>query len=398
MDRIVISAFGSFDDEVEIVERKGLGHPDTICDAIAEALSRALCREYRRRFGRILHHNVDKALLSGGRAAPALGGGTVLAPIDIYLGGRAVSEVGSDVLPVKDIAVESTRAWLTANLHALDAERHVRIHCVIHPGSQDLRSLFARGDAKAIPLANDTSIGVGHAPMSLLERFVLAVEKAINDRQRRSEHPAWGEDAKVMGIRCGGEIRLMVACAMIGRYLGHIDDYLHEKAAVAALVQEQAAKQGVQSPDVTINAADDIAAGRMFLTVTGTSAEAGDDGQVGRGNRVNGLITPCRAMSLEAAAGKNPVTHTGKIYSVLAQDIAQTLVRDMPEIAKAQCLMVSQIGAPVTLPAVLQIKLAVREDIPLARFRGRAEEIAADRLAAIPSMVDDFVSGTIGVF
>lgn len=398
MGRIIISALENFDEEVEIVERKGLGHPDTICDALAEGLSRDLCREYRRRFGRILHHNVDKALLSGGRAAPALGGGTVIAPIDIYLAGRAVSEVGSDVLPITDIAVASSRKWLAVNLHALDTERHVRIHPLIHPGSQDLRSLFSRREANEIPLANDTSIGVGHAPLSMLERFVLATEKAVNERQRRSENPAWGEDVKVMGIRCGDDVRVTVACAMIGRYLVHIDDYLHEKAAVAALVQEQAAKQGIGSADVTINAADDVTAGSIFLTVTGTSAEAGDDGQVGRGNRVNGLITPCRAMSLEAAAGKNPVTHTGKIYSVLAQDIAHTLVREMREATKAQCLMVSQIGAPVTLPAVVQIKLAARDNIPLEKLRKRAEEITTDRLAAIPRLVDDFVAGTIDVF
>ena len=83
-------------DEIEVVERKGLGHPDTICDALAENLSRTLCAEYRRRFGAILHHNVDKALLCGGRAAPAFGGGVILAPIEIYLSGRAALGTGSD--------------------------------------------------------------------------------------------------------------------------------------------------------------------------------------------------------------------------------------------------------------------------------------------------------------
>jgi S-adenosylmethionine synthetase len=42
------------------------------------------------------------------------------------------------------------------------------------------------------------------------------------------------------------------------------------------------------------------------------------DAQFGRGNRINGLITPCRPMRLEAAAGKIPVTHVGKIYNVMA--------------------------------------------------------------------------------
>jgi len=107
---------------------------------------------------------------------------------------------------------------------------------------------------------------------------------------------------------------------------------------------------------------------------------------------VNGLITPCRPMSLEAPAGKNPITHVGKIYSVLARDIADRLVREVPEIAKAQCFMVSQIGSPVSSPAMLQVKLATREDMPVAQLRKRIEEIVADRLAHIPRLVDDRVT------
>jgi S-adenosylmethionine synthetase len=77
---------------VEIVERKGLGHPDTICDAIAEHVCVRLCRHYLERFGTILHHNVDKLLLAAGAARPAFGGGEVTAPMEIYIGGRAAGE------------------------------------------------------------------------------------------------------------------------------------------------------------------------------------------------------------------------------------------------------------------------------------------------------------------
>ena len=383
---------------VEVVERKGLGHPDTICDALAETLSRNLCREYRDRFGTVLHHNVDKALLCGGRAAPAFGGGTVIEPINIYLAGRAITEVGSKVLPINEIAVEGSRAWMRANLHALDAERHVHIHELIRPGSQDLRELFSRHPRHGVALANDTSIGVAHAPLSSLERLVLAVEKRINGRDRNREHPAWGEDVKVMGIRYGTTVRLTVACAMIGRYLAHIDDYLAEKAAVAQMVQELSIEHGFPASEVRVNTADGPSANTIYLTVTGTSAEAGDDGQVGRGNRVNGLITPCRPMSLEAAAGKNPVTHVGKIYNVLAREIAEKLVVTVPEIAAAQCLIVGQIGIPITEPAMFQVRLATRDGMPVDRLRPRVTEIATDRLARASKLVDDFIAGTIEVF
>jgi S-adenosylmethionine synthetase len=397
MDHLVISALETIDDEVEVVERKGLGHPDTICDALAEELSRHLCREYRRRFGDILHHNVDKALLSGGRSAPAFRGGAIISPINIYLAGRAISEVGNDILPITEIAIESSRAWFAANLHALNAEQHVRIHALIHPGSYDLRTLFSRRAAQT-PVANDTSIGVGHAPLTKLERLVLAIERTINGRDRCRQNPSWGEDVKVMGIRYGDNVQIIVACAMIGRYLVHIDDYLREKTAIEDIVSKQSAEHGFPSPDVAINAADDVTKGNVYLTVTGTSAEAGDDGQVGRGNRVNGLITPCQPMTLEAAAGKNPVTHVGKIYAVLAQDIAETLVRELPEVSKARCLMVSKIGEPVTTPAILQIKLATRDGSPVAQLSKRIEEIAGDQLAHIPYLVDGFLAGTVGIF
>lgn len=398
MQSLFLSAMAVDHDDVEVVERKGLGHPDTICDALAETLSRNLSREYQSRFGRILHHNVDKALLSGGRAAPALGGGVVLAPINIYLAGRAIDRFGRNALPVKEIAIEGSRSWLRDNLHALDVDRHVRLHSVIHPGSVDLQSLFARGNDHPVPLANDTSFGVGYAPMSALEQLVLAVERRLNGRQRQVERAAWGEDIKIMGVRRGDRIDLTVACAMIGRYLAHIDDYLEEKAAIETIARDMAQQYGFARCDVSVNSADDPPNGLLYLTATGTSAEAGDDGEVGRGNRINGLITPCRPMSLEAAAGKNPVTHVGKLYNVTAHNLAQALVQGVPEIVAAQCLLVSRIGAPVTSPALIQVKLATHDAIALQSFRRQVEDIAAAELARIPKLTVDFVAGTIPVF
>jgi S-adenosylmethionine synthetase len=280
----------------------------------------------------------------------------------------------------------------------LDAERHVQIHELIRPGSQDLRELFSRQSRHGVALANDTSIGVAHAPLSPLERLVLAVEKRINGRDRNREHPAWGEDVKVMGIRRGTTVDLTVACAMIGGYLAHIDDYLVEKTAIEQMVGKLSIEHGFPVCEVRVNAADCPHANTVYLTVTGTSAEAGDDGQVGRGNRVNGLITPCRPMSLEAAAGKNPVTHVGKIYNVLAREIAETLVAMMPDITATQCLIVGQIGAPVTEPAMLQVRLATRDGVPVNRLRPRITEIVTDRLARASTLVDDFIAGTINVF
>ena len=200
-----------------------------------------------------------------------------------------------------------------------------------------------------------------------------------------------------MGVRYGDTIQLTIACAMIGRYLADLDDYLGQKAAYRNSHNSWRSEHGFPMCEVNVNSADDAATGSIYLTVTGTSAEAGDDGQVGRGNRVNGLITPCRPMSLEAAAGKNPVSHVGKIYNVTARDISETLVAEVPEIARAQCLMVSQIGSPITDPVVVQVKLATK-GVPVAQLRERVEEIIANGVARIPALVDDFVAGRINLF
>ena len=382
--------------EVEVVERKGAGHPDTICDALAEAFSLNLCREYQRRVGRVLHHNVDKALLCGGRATPAFGGGRVAEPIRIFLAGRAVSTIGAEVLPVRDIAIEGSRAWLKANLHALDVDRHVRIETMVQHGSQDLQALFSRGDR--IPRANDTSFGVGHAPLSALERLVLAIEQRLHGRDRNNDRPGWGEDIKVMAVRNRGHLDLTIACAMIGRYLEGSDSYAEHKAALAAWVGQCAGEYGFADCSVAVNAADDVAAGSLYLTVTGTSAEAGDDGQVGRGNRVNGLITPLRPMSLEAAAGKNPVSHVGKIYNVLAGRVAEAIVASAPEVSEAHCLMVSRIGAPVSAPALVQIRLATRDGAPPEKFRTQTAALVADHLGRVEELSRQLLSGNVQVY
>jgi S-adenosylmethionine synthetase len=384
---------------VEVVERKGLGHPDSICDALAETLSRNLCRHYLDRTGEILHHNVDKALLCGGDAIPAFGGGQVVAPIEIYLSGRASDHAGNERVPLDEIAIEGSRAWLRDNLHAVDADRHVRMHSALRPGSKALAEMYQRSRAGGPrPLANDTSIGVGYAPLSAVELLVLRIEGMLNGRQRARHHPAWGEDIKVLAVRQGSMVSLTVACAMIDRWIASIDEYVAEITAIRRKVQDLATEHGFDRCRVHVNAADNYEAASLYLTVTGTSAESGDDGEVGRGNRVNGLITPGRPMSLEAAAGKNPVSHVGKIYNVVARNIAEAIVNEIAEVACAECCIVSEIGKPVQTPALSHVRLATHDGSPAGRLEGAVGEIVARQTRDITGLVDRFVAGTIQLY
>ncbi len=378
---------------VEIVERKGIGHPDTLCDALMDHLSVTLSRFYLERFGFILHHNVDKGLLWGGVARPAFGGGELLEPIEIYLTGRATREFKGVKVPVDELAIDASRVWLAQNLHALDPERHVRIHCLIRPSSADLVDLFLRSHETGAALANDTSYGVGYAPLDELESLVLSVERHLNSPDVKAAHPEIGEDIKVMGVRQERRIALTVACALIGRYVADLADYRAKKARVAGLVRQAARAASAAELDVEVNTADGETPDSVYLTVTGTSAEAGDDGQVGRGNRANGLITPYRPMSLEAVAGKNPVSHVGKLYNVLAGRIAAALVADVPGVEQAYCYLVSRIGWPIQEPQVVDVKVGVRDAEALRASHAHVTEVVRDHLSGIGAIWKELIRG-----
>jgi S-adenosylmethionine synthetase len=366
---------------VEVVERKGKGDPDSICDALVEEVSRALTREYVAHFGGPLHHNVDKALLWAGAAEPAFGEGEVLRPMRIYLAGRATMEMDGIRIPVAEVAVEGARAWLGANLHALDSGRHVEIEPLFRPGSPELQELFRRQLGAGRALANDTSVGVGYAPRSELERVVLEVELELTAPHTTSAHPEIGEDIKVMGVRRGERIELIVACAFVGRHLTDLAAYSRAKEVVAAGAAEAAGRITRRPVSVVVNAGDDVASRSVYLTVTGTSAEAGDDGQAGRGNRTTGLITPYRPMVIESASGKNPVTHTGKLYGWAAESVAADLVVKVPGVTEARCLLLSQIGMPVGTPVLAEVCLRTKAGYQLKRLRRDVEHVLKERLA-----------------
>lgn len=397
----VLSAPSVAESEVEVVERKGLGHPDSLCDALAEAFSQALCRFYRERFGLILHHNVDKVLLCGGESRPAFGGGEMHRPIDIILSGRAATRFDGVEVPVAELATEACREWLREHLHALDADRHVRLRSRVRPGSRDLVELYLRQKRSGVWLANDTSCGVGFAPLSPLESIVYEAERRLNSPSIRKRHPEIGEDIKVMGVRRGGDIRLTVACAMIGRFLENKEHYLAAKADIVDLVQAVASSWTVGPVSVEVNTADDVSAESFYLTVTGTSAEAGDDGEAGRGNRVNGLITPYRPMTMESVAGKNPVTHVGKLYNLCAGLLAEALVQRVPDVTSACCWLVSQIGRPIDAPQIVDVRVGLSDARPGGAFPTMVEaaikEIAHEQMKGLPMLSDAILSGRIGL-
>jgi S-adenosylmethionine synthetase len=382
--------------EIEVVERKGIGHPDTVCDAIAEQVCVAFCRYYQEHFGLILHHNVDKVLLCGGTSRPVFGGGEVVEPIEIYLAGRAADEYCGVRIPTHEIAVQACREWLRTHLRSLDTDQHVRITPRLRPGSRDLMRLFAR--AGDVPLANDTAYGAGFAPLTELETTVLEVERALNSAETKRMNPEIGEDVKVMGVRRGKRIDLTISCAFVSRFVTDAEDYARKKAAAHEIALSAARRISALETEVQINTADDIEHGDVFLTVTGTSAEGGDEGEVGRGNRTSGLITPYRVMTLEAAAGKNPVSHPGKLYSIVAGHIAGSITTELSQVEDATCVLVSQIGRPVDDPQIVDIGLSLCKAEADETMVPRVTEIVRSHLSRLNLLRDALLAGEITVY
>ncbi len=371
------------DQEVELVERKGLGHPDSIADGVSESVSRALCRLYLDEFGKILHHNTDETQVVGGASEPKFGGGRVTSPIYILLVGRATTEVNGEKLPYRDVAIEAARNYVKSVCSHVDVDKHVEFDCKIGQGSVDLRGVF---DQKEV-LANDTSFGVGFAPLSDTERIVLESEKLLTLKLKKKV-PAIGEDVKVMGYRQGEKIHLTVAAALVDSEVKDGQEYQSVCDEIRDKLADQATKLTRRELTIDVNTADDPELGRYYLTVTGCSMEAGDDGSVGRGNRANGLITPCRPMSLEASAGKNPVNHVGKIYNILGNMIANDIVKETGgNVREVHVRILSQIGKPVDQPQVASLQILPADGVKLAQVKGKAEAVAQswfDQIDTIP--------------
>lgn len=347
---------------VEIVERKGLGHPDTICDAIAETVSVALSQYYLEKFGKIFHHNIDKVLLVGGQALPKFGAGVLIQPIRIVVSGRVTVDFLKDsqkhLIPFGTIIKTAVRKWFRENFRFLNPDLHVIIDYKVGPSSWNLECLGE--NFEDIPLANDTSVGVGFAPLTSLENLVYQIERFLNSKEFKHQHPAVGEDVKVLGLRKGRKITLTIASAIVSKYILTPRMYFNLKEEITEEVLQKA-KQLVPGYEVEVflNTGDCYEKNLYYLTVTGTSAEQGDDGATGRGNRVNGLIAPFRPMTIEATAGKNPVNHVGKIYNVVAKDIAEAIYQKFSEygVKEVYTVLLSQIGKPINQPLLSYIKI-----------------------------------------
>ena len=339
---------------VEFVERKGTGHPDTLCDRLSEELAQYIAGKYIEHTGMVQPFNVDKAVLAAGSVDIGFGGGSHTKASKLVLVGKA--DFSFDWKPDPDALAVDFKARLLALLP--DAtEEAFDVEIWLNQSSIDLATVV-RSAPDEVPLANDTSFAAVSLPRSPLEEMVYQVECRLNEADYRSNVPI-GRDIKVMGARVDSLARLTVASPVMAGAVHNRAQYDEVITEVHDSVSRLATDIYGDRVDVAVNQADDEDS--AYLTITGTSAEAGDDGQVGRGNRFGGLITPYRPMSLEAAAGKNPGAHVGKTYHAVGADISDRLLAES-DITETTVRLLSSIGHPVTEPQAAHLDVVGPHD------------------------------------
>jgi len=302
---------------MEIIEHKGYGHPDSITDSVVENCASELDKYYVEKYDRPLHYNIDKAVFLAGDINAGFGTFYIKKKPCFILGGQ-VSEINDEV---KSILTSSIRATVEAVLPLLlDFDIEIRVGNV----SRNLSNIATN------VVSNDTSFGVGYWPLSGAENTVLNIRDAVNKMISDGVIPI-GPDYKIMYTPNS----ISLSAPLYSTKVNSRDEYAEWKKKI----------EGVLSVFGKVVFNPDFDFGFPYLSVCGSSIECGDDGQVGRGNRYNGLITPCKPMTIEAYCGKNNTNHVGKMYQKMATEKAKEVYER--EKVYTEVIMVSKIGAPI---------------------------------------------------
>ncbi|MFI9388737.1 methionine adenosyltransferase [Kutzneria sp. NPDC052558] len=379
----------------ELVERKGVGHPDTMCDAIAERASRRYSEYCLTEFGRVAHHWFDKVMIYGGEADIDYGRGEMTKPYTVLFAGKGAYRFGDREIPLRRILFDAAAEVLAEVTTGFDPKRHLVVECAVvdHQGAgrghsryqpKVLDDLIEIGDPRLV--SNDCNLLHGYAPLSRLERLVLGVEQHINGPEFKRVNPDTGWDVKVFGSRSEDRFKLIVNMPFLASRIYSLEQYFERKREceqqIAAFCQQLLGAR----PELLVNPTDRN--GKPYLTALGSVADTGDVGVVGRGNRINGLITPMRSMSIEAPAGKNPLDHTGKLYGVLARDLAAEISRETGLAVETHVFTSKE--APLGAPDEVIVRVAGGEPAP--ETQERIHEIVARSLADVSGITKELVS------
>lgn len=321
---------------LELVERKGIGHPDTLADAVAEETSRRYAAYCQERFGAVAHHWFDKVMLLGGEADTQFLKGTITRPTRAILAGKAVMRIGNEDIPIQEIFEGAVKAVFSRALKNFRFEEYcsceVRVHDSVGPGQRSFRyrpqsTIEMKEFESGHLVSNDCNLCVGFAPYTKTEKLALEIERFLLSAPQQSARPWLGSDIKTVITRQGNETHALINVPMLATHVENMASYQHMRDVLEHDLQAHCERYLKSPCEVTVN--PEWIHGRAYLTATGTCLDTGDIGVVGRGNRHSGLITPMRCMSIEASAGKNPLDHAGKLMNIAATWIAEAIYKEL---------------------------------------------------------------------
>lgn len=391
-----------WDEDFETIERKGIGHPDTIADTLAARISQAYSKYTSTKFdGVILHHQIDKLMVIGGKTEVTFGHGRFLEPIRVIVAGRATYSFKNKEIPVDSIVKTTIVTYFKENFPLVPTKSIIiENYLTNYAGSGTVLqskgaivSMFnpkkknhVRGYEKLV--ANDTSYCVAYAPLSSLETSVLAIEKYLNNKKTKKIYPWLGKDIKIMAVRNYKDISITMCIPQIAKYVPSLNKYAENLDLISKLIHKRFSdKLPSCKIELSINTKDDYDKMNVYLTVSGASL-SGDIGVVGRGNRTNGLITSNRPMSMEGTNGKNPKYYSGFIYANLTKRISSGIFN----LLKEPCVVevVSQNGGLLKDPWQIRVVTMANKNI--------VKKIVKNELNNIEKITLDFIGGNITNF
>lgn len=356
----------------EIVERKGIGHPDTLADGIAEAISIEYSRYCLKEFGAVLHHHFDKTLIMGGRAKIDFGLGEMQKPFRLIINGRVSSSFGSKKIDYKEIQEKAAKDYLKKTLPHLDVDKYLNIKSLSTSYSKSPvwyrpRNLDDLPEFKT-PYVNDTSAIVSFWPLSSTEKLVLAMEKYFYDNNSKPRYDYIGHDIKILAVRIYKNINLTMCIPFISTktpnrlfYVERLDFLQSELEKLACKLSQDNFKISINlnTSDFNLPGKSDIREG-YYLSASGSALDYGEEGLVGRGNKSRGLRSCLRPVSTDAIHGKNPSFHVGKVYAYFADQISKSISDESG--CECTVILTSQNKRPISLPNKIIITTSETKD------------------------------------
>ncbi len=352
--------------DLEVVERKGWGHPDTLADALAELVSIDYSKFCLANFGFVLHHNIDKLYIGAGLFKSDFGYCQKVRPVQVSINGRMSDVYGGQKIDLELLQKNSILAYLQSVLPRLNqadivitqnATQNSRIPFWFSP--RDIRDLPEYSDLKA----SDSAVCVFSWPLTTTENLVYSLENHFWDKSGDFPHPKFdflGQDIKVMAYRQGQDINIGVRVPVISLCVKDQAEYDAAVSSIQAELSDLAAEiaGGHYRVELKVNVS------KPYLLGVGSCIECGEEGLVGRGNANSGLISSFRPHSMEAPSGKNPMYHTGRVLNFLVMNLARALYDELG--VKNTVLAMTKNGGSLIPPFLLSVstnKAVARGDV-----------------------------------